>query len=87
MIDKKNSLVNPCQGEILRDLRERLGLTQAELASRLGLGLRSVNGAERGERELWLNLSQIVKLIELLDQANMSIYDLVRNPRKDHPAP
>lgn len=74
--------VNHADGEILRELRERLGLTQSGLAKRMGVGLRTISSAERGEHRIRLDLDAVARLIELLDQADMSIYDLTRVPRK-----
>lgn len=81
MVEKSFEDVKP-NGEILRELRERLGYTQAELADKLGVSLNTVNNAERGVHRIRLDLVAIARLIELMDQANMSIYDLIRKPRK-----
>lgn len=54
-------------GEKLRDLRQRNGLTQAELAEKAGISLRTVNYYESGttypkKREIYKTLADILKV-------------------------
>lgn len=49
------------QGEVLKRLRERAGLTQAEAAEELGLNERTYGSYERGERNISYNQMQEAK--------------------------
>ncbi len=60
----------------LRQVRERLNMTQEEFARELGTTTRTIGRHERGEHKLRLTLGQIKRLKELLEQARMSIDDL-----------
>ncbi|MEQ8971436.1 MAG: helix-turn-helix transcriptional regulator [Coleofasciculus sp. C1-SOL-03] len=60
----------------LRQVRERLNMTQEEFARELGTITRTIGRHERGEHKLRLTLGQIKRLKELLEQAGMSIDDL-----------
>lgn len=75
MVDDSNSNSNP-NLQTLRQVRERLGMTQEEFAEKLGITRRTLGHHERGERCIRLTLSQIKRLKELLEQAGMSIDDL-----------
>jgi transcriptional regulator with XRE-family HTH domain len=70
-------------GKILRDRRLRSGLTQEMLAERSGLGLRSIQGLERGEtqprRETLRRLTEAVQLpAEQVDQFETLGHPLAR---------
>ncbi|HAA30199.1 MAG TPA: XRE family transcriptional regulator [Cyanobacteria bacterium UBA8553] len=60
----------------LRQVRERLNMTQEEFARELRTTPRTIGRHERGEHKLRLTLGQIKRLKELLEQAGMSINDL-----------
>lgn len=75
MVDDQNSERNP-ELPILKEVRERLGMTQEQIADCLGISRRTVIRHEAGERVIKLNFAQIRRLKELLEQAGMSIDDL-----------
>lgn len=75
MVDDRNSNSNP-NLPTLKQLRERLGMTQEEFASELGVTRKTLGNHERGAHQLKLSLGQIKRLKELLEQAGMSIDDL-----------
>jgi DNA-binding XRE family transcriptional regulator len=60
----------------LKQVRERLGMTQEQFAQELGITSRTIRNHERGANQLKLSLGQIKRLKELLEQAGMSIDDL-----------
>lgn len=60
-------------GDDLREHRRRLGISQEELAHRVGLDRTYVGGAERGERNV--SLFNLVKLAHALET---SVSDLLR---------
>ncbi len=78
MVNDKNSERNP-ELPILKEVRERLGMTQEQIADCLGISRRTVIRHEAGERVIKLNFAQIRRLKELLEQAGMSIDDLPDN--------
>lgn len=53
----------PVTGDELRGIRERLGLTQAGLADRLGVTVTTVARWERDERKIAELVSRFVQLI------------------------
>lgn len=61
---------------MLKQLRESLDLTQEELASVMGVGVRSITRWENGYREPLLTFAQMKKLLVLIDQAGLNIEDL-----------
>ncbi len=60
----------------LKQVRERLGMTQEQFAHELGITGRTIRNYERGAHQLKLSLGQFKRLKELLEQAGMSIDDL-----------
>jgi len=60
----------------LKQVRERLGMTQEQFAQELGITGRTIRNYERGAHQLKLSLGQFKRLKELLEQAGMSINDL-----------
>ncbi len=75
MVDDKNLNSNP-ELATLKQLRERLGMTQEELATELGTTSRTLRRHETGERQIRFSLPQIKRLIELMQRAGMSTNDL-----------
>jgi putative transcriptional regulator len=53
-------------GSPLKELREKLGLSQQIFATRLGVSIGSVGRWERGERSILLSLDQVEILIEMI---------------------
>ncbi|WP_198161452.1 helix-turn-helix domain-containing protein [Picosynechococcus sp. PCC 8807] len=60
---------------MLKQIREKLDLTQFELASAIGCSLSVVSKAEAGMHEPRFTIEQWVKFQEMLDKANI-------NPKK-----
>jgi len=75
MVDDKNSNSNP-ESATLKLLRQRLSMTQEELAQELGTTSRTIRRHETGERQIRFSLPQIKRLIELMQRAGMSADDL-----------
>ncbi len=68
------------EGESLKLLRERLGITQEDLASKLGVSERTISRAETGARVVKFSISQFKVLMALFDKAGISLYDLPDDP-------
>lgn len=75
MVNDKNSNSKP-ESAILKQLRERLKMTQEELATELATTSRTIRRHETGERQIRFSLPQIKRLMELMQRAGMSINDL-----------
>lgn len=60
----------------LKTIRERLQLSQEKLAHRLGVSTQTISRCERGDTELMLNVSQIKKLNQVVNEAGLSIDQL-----------
>ncbi len=75
MVNDTNWNSNPSL-PTLRQVRERLNMTQEEFARELRTTTRTIGRHERGEHQLRLSLGQIKRLKELLEQAGLSIDDL-----------
>ncbi len=76
VVDDTNSNSSNLNLPILRQVRERLGMTQEEFARELGITRKTLGNHERGAHQLKLSLGLIIRLKELLEQAGMSIDDL-----------
>ena len=63
-------IVTPMTGNELRQVRERLGLTQVELAARVGLDSNSVARQERGEVMIREPLAKLYHRL-LAEQTNL----------------
>lgn len=81
-MDITSKSVKHFDGEMLKELRRRLRLTQAGIAKRLDVTDKAISREECGVYRIRLTLDQYVELQQLLDQAGMSIYDLTRKPKK-----
>lgn len=61
----------------LKEVRDRLGMTQEEFAKTLGLSRNTIGNYESGRHQkLQLSMAQVRKIFELMEQAGMSIEDL-----------
>ncbi|MCA1991926.1 MAG: helix-turn-helix transcriptional regulator [Coleofasciculus sp. S288] len=61
----------------LKEVRERLGMTQEEFAKTLGLSRNTIGSYESGRHQkLQLSMAQVRKIFELMEQVGMSIEDL-----------
>ncbi|HEY9710506.1 MAG TPA: helix-turn-helix transcriptional regulator [Oculatellaceae cyanobacterium] len=78
MVDDKNSNFNPNE-PILKQVRERLGMTQEEFARELGMTRETIGRHERGVHRIRFTISQVQQLVELMEQAGLSIKDLPKN--------
>lgn len=61
----------------LRDLRERLGLTQQEMANILGASIVAVSRWERGVRPLLMSSQQMLAMLDLVHQADWTMEDFL----------
>lgn len=64
-------------GSKIREIRNRLGLTQEEVAERAGMDFTSIGAAERGVRNL--SLKSLFKVAKAL---GVPIEELVRSPKE-----
>ena len=76
MVDDKNQDFNP-NVPTLKQVRERLEMTQEQFADALGLSRNTINRYERGvHQRIALSVGQIKRVVELMKQAGLSIEDL-----------
>jgi transcriptional regulator with XRE-family HTH domain len=76
MVDDKNQDFNP-NVPTLKQVRERLEMTQEQFADALGLSRNTINRYERGiHQRIALSMGQIKRLVELMKQAGLSIEEL-----------
>ena len=76
MVDDQKQDFNP-DVPTLKQVRERLGMTQEEFGQALGITRESINRYERGvHQRIKFTISQMKRLQELLEQAGLSIKDL-----------
>ena len=75
-MEKKKKVKLDLQKNVLKQIRQALGLTQLELANLLGVSRRSISRWELGERELQLSLPQIKALHFLLAELGLTFGDL-----------
>jgi DNA-binding transcriptional regulator YiaG len=61
---------------IIRQLRERLNLSQEELGRLMDVSVFQVSRWERGETKFQLELKQYKKFVSLLKSVGLSIHDL-----------
>ncbi|HEY9635904.1 MAG TPA: helix-turn-helix transcriptional regulator [Coleofasciculaceae cyanobacterium] len=75
MVDDKDSNSNPNVSS-LKELRECLGMTQEEFARELGTTRETIGRHERGVHRIRFTFAQVKRLVELIEQAGISIKDL-----------
>jgi DNA-binding XRE family transcriptional regulator len=76
MVDDQDQKFNP-NVPTLKQVRERLGMTQEEFAKALDLSRATINRYERGlHQRLSLSVGQVKRLVELMKQAGLAIEDL-----------
>jgi DNA-binding XRE family transcriptional regulator len=76
MVNNQDSNFNP-NVPTLKQVRDRLGMTQEQFANALGLSRNTIGDYERGKhRKLQLSMAQMKKLFELMEQAGLSIKEL-----------
>lgn len=63
------------EGSPLRELRQKLGMSQQIFATTLGVSIVSVGRWERGERAIMLTLEQVGVLIDLLQRVEWDVKD------------
>jgi putative transcriptional regulator len=61
------------EGSPLRELRQKLGMSQQIFATRLGVSIVSISRWERGERSILLTLEQVGVLIELIQSVDWDV--------------
>lgn len=72
MINNTETKVNS-NAEMIRYLRETLGMTQKELASELGVTENTVWRAEKGRHEMRFTFSQMKRVLNLMARAGIPI--------------
>lgn len=60
----------------LKQVREKLGMTQEEFGRALGISNNTISRYERGLHKITFTLAQMKRLQDLLEQAGISIRDL-----------
>ena len=76
MVNNQDSNFNP-NVPSLKQVRERLGMTQEEFGQALGITRESINRYERGvHQRIKFTIAQMKRLQDLLEQAGLSIQDL-----------
>ncbi len=75
MVNDKDSNSNPNVSS-LKELRERLEMTQEEFARELGTTRETIGRHERGVHRIRFTFAQVKRLVELIEQAGISIKDL-----------
>lgn len=79
MISNTEAKVNS-NAEMLKYLRETLGMTQKELASELGVVETTIWRAEKGRNEMKFTFSQMKRVLKLMARANIPIDKLPDEP-------
>jgi transcriptional regulator with XRE-family HTH domain len=76
MVNNRDSNFNP-NVPTLKQVRERLGMTQEEFANALGLSRNTIGRYESGKHQrLQLSMGQVRKLVDLMEQAGLPIKEL-----------
>lgn len=76
MVDDQKKNFNP-NLPALKQVRERLGMTQEEFGQSLGITRESISRYERGRhKRIKFTIAQMKRLQDLLEQAGMTIKDL-----------
>ncbi|AFZ19765.1 putative transcriptional regulator [Allocoleopsis franciscana PCC 7113] len=76
MVNNQDSNFNP-NVPTLKQVRDRLGMTQEQFAQAVGISRRTVIDYESGKHQrLQLSLTQVRKLVELMEQAGLPIKEL-----------
>ena len=78
VLDTQDVMVEGLSARI-REQRKKMGITQGELAIRIGGGIRTVNDYERGTRQ-----PSYAKLLELARQFNVTT-DYLLGVKRDNP--
>lgn len=66
-------------------LRERVGLTQRELAQSLGVTVTTISAWENGRHEPKLTILQVKQLMEVLDCSLEDLVEAVQNVNRKKP--
>lgn len=66
-------------------LRERVGLTQRELAQSLGVTVTTISAWENGRHEPKLTILQVKQLMEVLDCSLEDLAEAVQNANRKKP--
>jgi DNA-binding XRE family transcriptional regulator len=75
MVDDNKLNFNP-NVPTLKQVREKLRMTQEEFGRELGISNNTISRYERGIHKITFTLAQMKRLQDLLEQAGMSIKDL-----------
>ena len=75
MVDDKSRKFNPNMST-LKQVRERLGLTQKQLGDELGVSDETISRHELGKNRMRFTFSQVKRLQRLLEKAGISLQDL-----------
>ncbi|WP_309143876.1 helix-turn-helix transcriptional regulator [Oscillatoria sp. HE19RPO] len=66
-------------------LRERVGLTQRELAQYMGVTVTTISAWENGRHEPKLTIQQMKRLMEILDCSLEDLAEAVQNANRKNP--
>ncbi|GAB4201557.1 MAG: hypothetical protein Fur006_54120 [Coleofasciculaceae cyanobacterium] len=76
MVNNQDSNFNP-NVPTLKQVRDRLGMTQEQFAHALGLSRNTIGSYESGKHQrLQLSMAQVRKLVDLMEQAGLPIKEL-----------
>lgn len=63
----------------LKFMREDKGMSQSELSKKSGVGLRSIQMFEQGNRDI--NKAQVITVLQLAEALDCDIYEIINDRR------
>lgn len=70
------TVINKCKDLTLKSIRKKLGISQSELAKKLGVRRETISDWERGKHSPSLSIPQFKTLSLLLQEAGIKLDDL-----------